>query len=89
MNKEPIKSPYSDDKIINIKKIEDTLQNIMDTEDLSGCLYFFLPKDGRVVLGTLGFCGHQMLKIAEMLREKAEERIEEDGEHDCQGGGVK
>lgn len=85
MNNEPIKSPYSDQgKVVNIKKVERTLTELVKEEDMDGCLYFFLPKGGRVILGTMGFCGHQLVKIAELIKEKGEEQIERDGEHDCQ-----
>ena len=62
--------------------LEQNIKRLLDTKDIEGAFVFYIPKVGDVVAMDFGLCGHQLLKLSDMIKEKAEEDLEKEEEHE-------
>ena len=60
---------------------ENTLLEFFNKEKVAGAFVFYIPKEGDVKQFDRGLCGHQLLTLAEHIKEATEERL---GKGECE-----
>ena len=78
-NKKEVISPMSKNIVLGEK-----IKNLLSEAKVLKAFVFFIPNDNERELNIFdnGMCGHELLRLADWIKETAEERLEEDPHDD-------